>query len=173
MADYAAIRDGLKTRLETISALTVVYDNVPDRVVVPCAVVAPGSPIAQYHQSGNDSGALTQFNFDVIVLVQHWEPNAAQDRIDAVISGAGSVETAIEGNKVLGGAASTWETTQSRGWNQAVLSPKKTSRTSPSTHLSKAVTLRIQPAQSPRKRRNKTWPYTWVTTRALPSTQSI
>jgi hypothetical protein len=39
--------------------------------------------------------------------VQHWEPNAAQDRIDAVISGAGSVETAIEGNKVLGGAAST------------------------------------------------------------------
>jgi hypothetical protein len=107
MADYAAIRDGLKTRLETISALTVVYDNVPDRVVVPCAVVAPGSPIAQYHQSGNDSGALTQFNFDVIVLVQHWEPNAAQDRIDAVISGAGSVETAIEGNKVLGGAAST------------------------------------------------------------------
>jgi hypothetical protein len=107
MADYAAIRDGLKTRLETISALTVVYDNVPDRVVVPCAVVAPGSPIAQYHQSGNDSGALTQFNFDIIVLVQHWEPNAAQDRIDAVISGAGSVETAIEGNKVLGGAAST------------------------------------------------------------------
>ena len=107
MADYAAIRDGLKTRLETISALTVVYDNVPDRVVVPCAVVAPGSPIAQYHQSGNDSGALTQFNFDIIVLVQHWEPNAAQDRIDAVISGAESVETAIEGNKVLGGAAST------------------------------------------------------------------
>ena len=107
MADYAAIRDGLKTRLETISALAVVYDTVPDRVVVPCAVVAPGSPIAQYHQSGNDSGALTQFNFDIIVLVQHWEPNAAQDRIDAVISGAGSVETAIEGNKVLGGAAST------------------------------------------------------------------
>ena len=107
MADYAAIRDGLKTRLETISALTVVYDTVPDRVVVPCAIVAPGSPIAQYHQSGNDSGALTQFNFDIIVLVQHWEPNAAQDRIDAVISGAGSVETAIEGSKVLGGAAST------------------------------------------------------------------
>jgi len=107
MADYAAIRDGLKTRLETISALAVAYDNVPDRVVVPCAVVAPGSPVAQYHQSGNDAGQLIQFNFDVVVLVQHWEPNAAQDRIDAMISGAGSVQTAIEGDKTLDGNAAT------------------------------------------------------------------
>jgi hypothetical protein len=112
MADYGAIRDGLKTRLETISALAVVYDTVPDRVIVPSAVIAPGSPVADYHESGSDSAPLTRFNFSVVVLVQHWEPNAAQDVVDAMISGSASVFTAIEGDKTLGGVASTCQVTR-------------------------------------------------------------
>ena len=44
MADYAAIKDGIKTRLETLSGLIAVFDTVPDRAVPPVAVVVPGAP---------------------------------------------------------------------------------------------------------------------------------
>ncbi len=105
MADYGAIRDGLKTRLETISALAVAFDTFPDRVVVPAAVVIPGSNVASYHGSGNDAGQLTTFTFHLEVLVARWEPHSAQDALDAYISGADSVQTAILGDKTLGGNA--------------------------------------------------------------------
>jgi len=113
MADYAAIRAGLKTRLETISSLVAVYDTVPDRVVAPSAVVAVGSPVADYHDSMSGAGgALTRFNFEVIVLAARWEPTAGQDQIAAYISGSGSVPTAIEGDATLGGDASTTQVTR-------------------------------------------------------------
>lgn len=105
MADYGAIRDGLKTRLETISALAVAFDTFPDRVVVPAAVVVPGANVARYHGSGNDAGQLTTFTFHIEVLVSRWEPHSAQDALDAYVSGTESVEAAVRGDKTLGGNA--------------------------------------------------------------------
>jgi len=105
MADYGAIRDGLKTRLETLTDLAVVFDTFPDRVIVPAAVVIPGSTVAAYHQSGNDAGQLQTFTFHIEVLVPRWEPHSAQDALDAYISGNASVEYAIRGDKTLAGNA--------------------------------------------------------------------
>ena len=110
MADYAAIRDQLKVRLETVSTFNAVFDTVPDRVTVPCAIVRPGSPVAAYHQAMSGEG-LTRFNFEIVALAQRWEPNAGQDVIDGLMSGTGSVEAAIRGDTTLGGEASTCEVT--------------------------------------------------------------
>lgn len=110
MADYAAIRDQLKVRLETVSAFTAVFDTVPDRVTVPCAIVRPGSPVAEYHQAMSGQG-LSRFNFEVLALAQRWEPNAGQDVLDGFISGAAGVEAAIRGDATLDGEASTSQVT--------------------------------------------------------------
>ena len=106
MADYAAIRDQLKVRLQTVSAFVAVFDTLPDRVTVPCSIVRPGSPVASYHQGMSGQG-LTQFNFEVLALAQRWEPNAGQDVLDGFISGSAGVEAAIRGDTTLGGEAQT------------------------------------------------------------------
>ena len=110
MADYAAIRDQLKVRLQTVSAFVAVFDTLPDRVTVPCSIVRPGSPVASYHQGMSGQG-LTQFNFEVLALAQRWEPNAGQDVLDGFISGSAGVEAAIRGDTTLGGEAQTSQVT--------------------------------------------------------------
>ena len=106
MADYAAIRDQLKVRLETVSAFAAVFDTVPDRVTVPCAIVRPGAPVAEYLQAMAGQG-LSRFNFEVLALAQRWEPNAGQDVLDGFNSGSAGVEAAIRGDATLDGEAST------------------------------------------------------------------
>tara|TARA_R110000796_G_scaffold48615_4_gene116468 strand:+ start:345 stop:764 length:420 start_codon:yes stop_codon:yes gene_type:complete len=106
MADYAAIRDGLKTTLETISAVKVAYDTVPDRVIVPSCVVQPGSPVVEYHQSMEGAGGNLQlFHIDVVALAGRFEPGAGQDVLDAMISGSGSVEAAVRADPQLSDSA--------------------------------------------------------------------
>jgi hypothetical protein len=84
VADYSAIRDQIAVRLRTVSAFAVVFDTTPDRVTVPCAIVRPGSPVADYHE------AMGGHSF---------------------ITGSDSVETAIRGDTTLGGEASTSQVT--------------------------------------------------------------
>ena len=117
MADYAAIRDQLKVRLATVSAFVAVFDTLPDRVTVPCSIVRPGSPVADYHQGMSGQG-LTQFNFEVLALAQRWEPNAGQDVLDGFISGSAGVEAAIRGDTTLGGEASTSQVTSCTAFGQ-------------------------------------------------------
>ena len=106
MADYSAIRDQIAVRLRTVSTFAVVFDTMPDRVTVPCAIVRPGSPVADYHEAMGGQG-VSRFNFEVLTLAQRWEPNAGQDVLDGFISGSGSVEAAIRGDETLDGEAST------------------------------------------------------------------
>jgi hypothetical protein len=114
MADYSAIRDGLKTRLATSSTFIQVADTVPDVVSPPAAIVMPGSPVAQYDQAfGN---GLQLFVFQVLILTQRFDTAANQDLIDGLISGAGSVKTLIEGDLTLGGAASTLQVTSAANY---------------------------------------------------------
>ena len=110
MADYSAIRDQIKVRLETVSTFAVVFDTMPDRVTIPCAIVRPGSPVADYHEAMGGQG-VSRFNFEVLALAQRWEPNAGQDVLDSFITGSDSVEAAIRGDTTLGGEASTSQVT--------------------------------------------------------------
>ncbi len=93
-----------------MSTFAVVFDTMPDRVTVPCAIVRPGSPVADYHEAMGGQG-VSRFNFEVLTLAQRWEPNAGQDVLDSFITGSDSVETAIRGDTTLGGEASTSQVT--------------------------------------------------------------
>ena len=105
MADYGAIRDGLKTRLATSSTFVQVADTMPDVVSPPAAIVQPGSPTVDYDQAfGN---GLELFVFQILVLLQRFDVTANQDLMDTLISGSASIKTLIEGDLTLGGAAAT------------------------------------------------------------------
>ena len=113
MADYTAIRDGLATRLGTVSTFLTVHATVPNRIVAPAAVVVPGRPVATYHDSMIGSGgSLTVFNFDIVCAVQSMAAEFSQDTLDDLISGSGSVPAAIEADPTLGGAATTCQVRQ-------------------------------------------------------------
>ena len=94
-----AIRDAIKTQLQTISGLRG-YDTMSTVVNVPAAVVNPGSPLVIYDQAFDGTDKL---NFIVVVLVGKANDRAAQDALDAYLTNAGpsSVKAAIEGT--LGG----------------------------------------------------------------------
>lgn len=102
MASVGALRDGLKTRLQTIAGLRV-YDTVPGEVSPPAAVVRPESITFDSSMSrGSDD-----FVFTVLVLVSTAVDRVAQDKLDGYLDGAGalSVKAAIEADPDLGGAA--------------------------------------------------------------------
>ena len=80
MADYAAIRDGLKTVLGGITNVKVAYDTVPDRVIAPSMTIQPGAPVVEYNQSMDGAGGNLQlFRINVIALAGRFEPGAGQD----------------------------------------------------------------------------------------------
>ena len=89
------------------------HATVPSRVVAPAAVVVPGRPVAVYHDSmvGN-GGSLTVFQFEIVCCVQSMAEEFAQDTLDSLISGTGSVQAAIEADPTLGGAATTCQVRQ-------------------------------------------------------------
>jgi hypothetical protein len=105
MADYAAIRAGLKTRLATSSTFIQVSATVPDTVSPPAAIVQPGSPVAEYHQAfGN---GLERFIFNVLILAQRFDEEANQTLLDGFLSGSGAIRALIEADVTLGGTCST------------------------------------------------------------------
>lgn len=102
MASIPAIRDGLKTRLATITGLRA-YDVVPGQIAAPAAVV-------KRRRTNYDVtfGGDHDFEFTVSLFVQAADQRSAQDALDAYLatSGAGSIIGAIEGDKTLGGIVS-------------------------------------------------------------------
>lgn len=104
MASVSSIRDGLKTRLATISGLAT-YDVLPETFEVPAAVVRPGDPFVIFDQTmarGSDDIVFT-----VTIYVTRTDEIAAQDALDAYLAGSGSnsIKAAIEADATLGGAA--------------------------------------------------------------------
>jgi len=102
------VRDGLKTRLQTITGLRV-YDLIPEPVTPPCAVVGQ---LDLTFDIDNARG-LDQANVDVYVIVQRFSERAGQDKLDAYLAGSGSssIKTAIEGDRTLGGTVNTLRVT--------------------------------------------------------------
>lgn len=102
MASVTAIRNGLKTRLETISGVTG-YARPGGTLNLPAAVVLPG-PI---DFDSTMSRGSDDFTFTVMLLLAESVPDLAQEQLDAYLAGSGaqSVKAAIEGGETLGGAA--------------------------------------------------------------------
>lgn len=101
--DYAAIRDGLKTRIETLSGIVAVYDTAPDRVTPPAVAVIPGEPVVTYHAAGaGGATALSVCEFDVILFAGRYQAAAAQDTLDGYMT---TLPAALEGDQTLGGEA--------------------------------------------------------------------
>ena len=102
------VRDGLKTRLETISGLRV-YDLIPDTVTPPAAVVGQ----LDFTFDIDNARGLDQAQVDVLVIVQRFSERTGQDKLDAYLAGSGasSIKAAIEGDRTLAGAVNTLRVT--------------------------------------------------------------
>lgn len=100
MATVSSIRDGLKTRLATITGLRA-YDLVPNDVQAVAAVVEPAS--GTYHTSFAPAHTL-RFVIRVVVPITGGIEKA-QDLLDPYLDDAGStsIRVAIEGDGTLGG----------------------------------------------------------------------
>lgn len=110
MASVTAIRNGLKTRLDTIAGLRnhaiVVGDIVP-----PAAVVIPGDPSRKNAMAINYDCTMGRgsddFQFTVLLMVSNKVERVSQEALDAYLAGSGalSVKAAIEADGTLGGVA--------------------------------------------------------------------
>ena len=108
MADIAAIRAGIKTRLATSSTFIQIAATMPDTVSPPCAVIDLQS--VSYDQSfGNGLELLT---FTITVIAQRFDPAANQALLDGLVSGSGAVRALIAGDLTLDGSCSTCQLTQ-------------------------------------------------------------
>lgn len=95
------MRAGLATNMGTIAGLRT-YADIPDDPMMPAAVVQLGS--VSYNQAFNKG--LTEYNFVVTVIFGRLATSQAQRNLDALIStGSGSLKTAIESDRTLGGNA--------------------------------------------------------------------
>lgn len=98
------VRDGLKTRLQTITGLRA-YDLIPDTVVPPCAVVGQ----LDFTFDIDNARGLDQASVDVFVIVQRISERTGQDKLDNFLAGSGngSIKTALESDRSLGGLVDT------------------------------------------------------------------
>lgn len=99
------VREGLRVRLATISGLRT-YAEVPDAIVVPCAIVGIPQEI-KFDITLNRSN--DQALFPVRVMVGKATDKQSQKNLDVYLQGSGtsSIKTAIEADSSLGGAANT------------------------------------------------------------------
>lgn len=113
----SGMRTGIANNLATISGLRTAA-TVPTDPKPPVAVVMPN----QINYDTAFGRGLDQYEFIVLVIVGKVDDRTAQNALDGYCdpSGAGSVKTAIERDKTLGGNAQTLRVTNMR--NYAALS---------------------------------------------------
>ena len=104
ITDVNGVRDALKVNLQTISRLRI-YDTIPDVIVPPCAVVGQ----LDFTFDIDNMRGLDQASVDVYVIVQRISERSGQDKLDNFLagSGSGSIKTAIESDRTLGGLVDT------------------------------------------------------------------
>jgi hypothetical protein len=102
MATISDLRSGLTANLQTISGLRV-YSTLPDVVNPPTAMI--GLDKVAYNRQMRKG--MTEYGFKVTVVVGRVSERTAQNLIDVLVAsnGAGSVKTAIESDRTLGGKA--------------------------------------------------------------------
>jgi hypothetical protein len=104
MTNINGIRDALKNNLQNITNLRV-YDLIPDIVTPPCAVVGQ----LDFTFDIDNMRGLDQASVDVYVIVQRISERSGQDKLDNFLagSGSGSIKTALESDRSLGGLVDT------------------------------------------------------------------
>jgi len=102
MATISELRSGLTNNLQTITGLRV-YATLPDVVNPPTAMISLDK--VSYNKASQK--ALVEYGFKVTVVVGRVSERTAQNLIDVLVApnGAGSVKTAIESDRTLGGKA--------------------------------------------------------------------
>lgn len=101
MSGLDAIRDAIKTTIETAVPELHVYDTVPEAAnVLPCVIVIPFT--ADYVIAMGRG--LDTWEFDLLILVSTSDLDIRQDDLDAYVSGSGarSVRQAIFNARTLG-----------------------------------------------------------------------
>lgn len=98
------IREALKTNLQNITNLRV-YDLIPDVITPPCAVVGQ----LDFTFDIDNMRGLDQASVDVYVIVQRISERTGQEKLDNYLagSGSGSIKTALESDRTLGGLVDT------------------------------------------------------------------
>jgi hypothetical protein len=104
ISNVNGVRDALKSNLQTITNMRV-YDTIPDIVTPPCAVVGQ----LDFTFDIDNMRGLDQASVDVYVIVQRISERTGQDKLDNFLagSGSGSIKTAIEIDRSLGGLVDT------------------------------------------------------------------
>lgn len=99
MSSLGAIRDAIKTTLTANIGSLVTYDTIPDAPQVPCVVVAPATG-----DFAGLNGNCVMWEFDLYVLTARGDSRVGQDKLDALIDGAGgsSIRAVIKANPTLG-----------------------------------------------------------------------
>jgi hypothetical protein len=100
MASVSEIRNGLATNLATIIGLRT-SSIVPDNINPPIAIVEPQS----INFDTTFARGLDEYAFKITVIAGRADERSGQNKIDGYCSptGSGSVKTAIESDKTLGG----------------------------------------------------------------------
>jgi hypothetical protein len=108
MPTISQLRTGLATRLATISGLRTTA-TIPDQINPPVAIVALDS-IA--YDTAFARG-LDQYTFRIMLITGRVAERQSQTNLDLYLAptGSGSVKTAIEGDRSLGGSAQTLRVT--------------------------------------------------------------
>jgi hypothetical protein len=105
--NVSSVRDGLKTRLQTVSGLRV-SDLIPDKVNPPCAIVGQ----LDFTFDIDNARGLDMATCDIYVIVQRFDARSAQNKLDEYLgSGSKSIKSAIEGDRTLGGVINTLRVT--------------------------------------------------------------
>jgi len=104
ITNVSGVRDALKANLQTITNMRV-YDTIPDVVVPPCAIVGQ----LDFTFDVDNARGLDQASVDVFVIVQRISERTGQDKLDLFLagSGTGSIKTALESDRTLGGLVDT------------------------------------------------------------------
>jgi hypothetical protein len=104
MLNIGPIREALGTNLQTITGLRI-YDQLPDVIVPPCAVVGQ----LDFTFDIDNARGLDQASTDIFVIVQRFSERTGQAKLDALLAGTGpgSIKTALESDRSLGGLVDT------------------------------------------------------------------
>ena len=115
MASVSSIRNGLATRLGTITGLRT-SAFMPDNPNPPIAVVMPSS--VSYDDTFKRG--MQTYVFNVLVIVGRVDERTAQSNLDAYVSstGSSSIKLAIEGDKTLGGVVFDTRVSEMRNYGQ-------------------------------------------------------
>ena len=104
MLNIGPIREALGTNLQTITGLRI-YDQLPDVIVPPCAVVGQ----LDFTFDIDNARGLDQAFTDIFVIVQRFSERTGQAKLDSLLAGTGpgSIKTALESDRSLGGLVDT------------------------------------------------------------------